>query len=325
MCLIESILEIEDLRPLPKLFLQKKLASQFALRVESDRRLQLAFGGKSSKMLFSELVDSYLLNEYRGSRAKEERRKLNYWVDQLGKKELIYITKKDISNALNILPKHLANATINRYKAAVSVVFSYACREFDLVDNPVRNIRSLPENNTRVRFLSEVERKRLLEACKQSQWQKLYLLVLLAITTGARKGELMNLRWSDLDYGRKTAFVETSKNGQPKTLLLTDSVIKELQQFNEDDDSLIFASTVKPDTPYCFTKPWYQALQDADVCDFTFHSLRHTCTSYLAMNGATLLEIAEILGHKQISVTQRYAHLCIEHKSNLINRVMGGI
>ena len=131
MCLIESILEIEDLRPLPKLFLQKKLASQFALRVESDRRLQLAFGGKSSKMLFSELVDSYLLNEYRGSRAKEERRKLNYWVDQLGKKELIYITKKDISNALNILPKHLANATINRNKAAVSVVFSYACREFD--------------------------------------------------------------------------------------------------------------------------------------------------------------------------------------------------
>jgi len=311
------------LKTITKTFPTKKLASQFALKVEGDRRLQLAFGGRSSKMLFSELVDSYLVNEYRGSRPKEERRKLNYWVGQFGQKELIYITRRDISSALNSLPKHLANATINRYKAAVSVVFSYACREFDLIDNPVINIRSLPENNTRVRFLSEVERKRLLDACKQSQWQKLYILVLLAITTGARKGELMNLKWSDLDYTRKTAYVKTSKNGEPKILLLTDSVIKELQQFDADDDSLIFSSTVKPDKPYCFTKPWYQALQDADVRNFTFHCLRHSCASYLAMNGASLLEIADVLGHKQIQMTKRYAHLCIEHKSSLINRVMG--
>ncbi len=68
-----------------------------------------------------------------------------------------------------------------------------------------------------------------------------------------------------------------------------------------------------------------KALEDADIKDFRFHDLRHTCASYLAQSGASLLEIAEILGHKQISVTKRYAHLCIEHKSSLINRVLGDI
>ena len=66
-------------------------------------------------------------------------------------------------------------------------------------------------------------------------------------------------------------------------------------------------------------------LEDADIKDFRFHDLRHSCASYLAQSGASLLEIADVLGHKQISVTKRYAHLCIEHKSSLINRVLGGI
>ena len=70
---------------------------------------------------------------------------------------------------------------------------------------------------------------------------------------------------------------------------------------------------------------WKRALEDADIKDFRFHDLRHSCALYLAQSGASLLEIADVLGHKQISVTKRYAHLCIEHKSNLINRVMGGI
>jgi integrase len=149
--------------------------------------------------------------------------------------------------------------------------------------------------------------------------------VLLAITTGARKGELTKLRWNDIDFERRTAYVSTTKNGQPKVLPLTDSVIKELQLFNKNDSRLIFESKVKENVAYCFTKPWKKALKDADIKDFRFHDLRHSCASYLAQSGASLLEIADVLGHKQISVTKRYAHLCIEHKSSLINRVMGSI
>jgi integrase len=226
---------------------------------------------------------------------------------------------------LDTLPSHLSNASINRHKAAISGVLTYACKKGYIKINPARLIPCLPENNERTRFLSEAERTRLFSSCRASHWDKLYLIVLLAITTGARKGELTKLRWNDIDFDRRTAYVATTKNGQPKVLPLTDSVIKELELFDTKDSSLIFASKIKENVAYCFTKPWKKALEDAEIKDFRFHDLRHCCASYLAQSGASLLEIADVLGHKQISVTKRYAHLCIEHKSSLINRVMGGI
>ena len=147
----------------------------------------------------------------------------------------------------------------------------------------------------------------------------------MAITTGARRGELLSLCWNDIDYERQTAYVLTSKNGESKVLPLTNSVIEELQKFNRNDSSLIFCSEIKPNKPYFFFKQWKRVREEAELVDFRFHDLRHTTASYLAQNGATLLEIADVLGHKQIEVTKRYAHLCIEHKSSLINRVMAGI
>ena len=315
----------KGIKSITKTFQSKRLASQFVLRIEGDRQLQLAFGGKSSKANFNELSFDYLLRGFKGKSLVDQKSRLNYWNQLLGSKQLLDITKSDIFNGLDNLPDKLTNATINRYKAVISVVFSYACREYDLPENPVNQIPSLPENNERIRFLSEAERTRLFSSCRASQWDKLYLLVLLAITTGARKGELTKLGWGDIDFDRRTAYVATTKNGQPKVLPLTDSVIKELQLFDTKDSSLIFASKIKEEVTYCFTKPWKRALEDAKIKDFRFHDLRHSCASYLAQSGASLLEIADVLGHKQISVTKRYAHLCIEHKSSLINRVLGSI
>jgi len=173
--------------------------------------------------------------------------------------------------------------------------------------------------------LSSSERKRLLNACRETSWSKLYLLVLTAITTGARRGELLGLRWNDIDFERQTAYVQTTKNGQPKVLPLTNDVVKELTKFRQQDSPLIFNSEIKPHKAFCFNKQWRKVLEIAEVEDFTFHCLRHTCASYLAQSGASLLEIADVLGHKQISMTKRYAHLCIDHKEKLINNVMSNI
>jgi len=313
------------MKPVTKTFNNKRSAVQFVNSIESDRNKLLAYTQSKSQTVFSIIIDEYLKKEYKGTRLNDERHKFIFWVEALGNKPIIDITSTDINEALSTLPVHLKNATINRYVAAISVVFSYACREYGLHINPVRQIPLLPENNERTRFLSEAERTSLFKACRASKWDKLYLIVLLAITTGARKGELTKLRWNDIDFDRRTAYVATTKNGQPKVLPLTDSVIRELQLFDSKDSSLIFGSRVKYDAPYCFTKPWKRALEDAEIKDFRFHDLRHTCASYLAQSGASLLEIADVLGHKQISVTKRYAHLCIEHRASLINRVLGGI
>lgn len=96
----------------------------------------------------------------------------------------------------------------------------------------------------------------------------------------------------------------------------------ELNKFKDQEPQLIFNSEIKPNKPYEFYKLWKKALAQAQIEDFRFHDLRHTTASYLAQSGASLLEIADVLGHKQIQMTKRYAHLCIEHKSKLINRVM---
>jgi len=316
----------KNFKTITKVFHAKKEAIAFSQEIEGSRKKHLSYTSiESSNLTFNELVSSYLLTENKDSRPNEKTLKLKYWITSIGSKQVRDITKNDICQALSKLNTTHSNATINRYKAAVSVVFTYACRQYGLTTNPTQYISSLPENNERTRFLSEAERTRLFSSCRASHWDKLYLIALLGITTGARKGELTKLRWNDIDFDRRTAYVATTKNGQPKVLPLTDSVIRELQLFDTKDISLIFASKIKEDAPYCFTKPWKKALEDADIKDFRFHDLRHSCASYLAQSGASLLEIADVLGHKQISVTKRYAHLCIEHKSSLINRVMGGI
>ena len=313
-------------KPISKTFSNKKLAIQFAKSMDSNREFFEAYGYENNKEIkLSLLINNYLNYEYKGKDKVEQTRKLNLWLKSLGDIAIKEIKASSISKTLSTLPSYLSNASINRHKAAISGVLTYAFRKGYVKTNPVRIIPSLPENNERTRFLSEAERTRLFSSCRASHWDKLYLIVLLAITTGARKGELTKLRWNDIDFERRTAYVSTTKNGQPKVLPLTNSVIRELQVFNKNDSRLIFESKVKENVAYCFTKPWKKALKDAEIEDFRFHDLRHSCASYLAQSGASLLEIADVLGHKQISVTKRYAHLCIEHKSSLINRVMGSI
>jgi len=305
-----------------KTFLTKKQASLFALKLEDSVKDHQAY---SSKLTFDELIEHYLTNGYLGTKPQMQRSRLNHWSRVLANKAVNDISRSNIEFGLRQLPKELSNSTINKYKKLVSLVFNYGIRELGLLDNPTRYIRSLPEKKGRTRYLSDNERNSLFKACRDSKWDKLYLLVLMAITTGARRGELLSLRWNSLDIDKQTAYVLTSKNGEPKVLPLTKSVINELQRFNLTDSSLIFASETNPDKPFIFFKQWKRVRDKAELIDFRFHDLRHTTASYLAQNGATLLEIADVLGHKQIEVTKRYSHLCIGHKSSLINRVMGDI
>ena len=305
-----------------KTFPHKKDARSFVLKIEGSEMGHRAF---SSKMNFNALVEMYLSNEYLGTKPQMQRSRLKHWLNHMGEMPINDIHKDDITAGLDTLPKKLSNATINKYKQLASVVFNYGIRELGLTENPTRYIRYLPEKKGRTRYLSNNERKHLFRACRASKWELLYLLVLMAITTGARRGELQSLRWNDIDFEKQAAYVSNTKNGEAKVLPLTIDVINELQVFITNDSSLLFASKITPSKPYVFYKPWKKVVDEAELIDFRFHDLRHTTASYLAQNGATLLEIADVLGHKQIEVTKRYAHLCIEHKSTLINRVMGGI
>jgi len=136
----------------------------------------------------------------------------------------------------------------------------------------------------------------------------------------------MALRYADLDLAAGTAHVRTSKNGEQRVLPLVPAVVEEIKRFGKaTPDSFLFASAKRPDKPILFDSAFITATRDARIEDFRFHDLRHSCASYLAQNGATLLEIADVLRHKSLDVTRRYSHLAVGHKAALVGRVLGGI
>ena len=212
---------------------------------------------------------------------------------------------------------------MNRYMTSIGHAFTVAIREWEWLEhNPVRPVRKLREARGRARFLSDEERECLLAACRTTSDRRLYPLVVLAISTGARRGELLRLRWPHIDLEWQVAVLHETKNGQRRALPLHGrawEVIGELKRVRHFDTDLIFAGR---DGRALFPRrPWERALQLARVDDFRFHDLRHSAASYLAMNGATLVEIAEILGHQTLEMVRRYSHFSEQHTSRVIERM----
>ena len=335
-------IDMPGIRTFSRSFRTKKNARTWAKKTEGSLEEARVQGNNLARnltldVLITELANSCTLN-------KATAGALTWWKDNYGHELCILLDKTTIRDALKSLSEGQArrgngkgkskvttrqrtNATINRYKASLSAAFEYGREHYDLPGNPCREIKALPVSRGRIRWLDGDEKTALLKACKASDWDKLYLLVTMAVTTGARLGELMRLKWSDIDFTSRRAYVYQTKNGEPRVLPLTESIVTQLQALTRPIDSqmLLFPSLRKPGKPFEFRKHWIKAVEKSGVTNFRFHDLRHTCASYLAQNGATLLQIAEILGHKQLEVTKRYAHLCVDHKQELVDRVLGDV
>ncbi len=288
---------------------------------------------EAKRHTLAELVERYIA-EVVPSRRKADHQvltaQLRWWSSRLGAYTLADVTPSMIADHRDRLAKgegmsghKIAPATQNRYLQALSHAFSVAVREWEwLEDNPIRRVRKLKEPRGRVRFLSEDERQRLLEVCKESKCRNLYPLVLLAISTGARQGELLSLRWPDIDLDRGLATVHHTKNGERRALPLAGPALQELKsrsRVRRIDTNLVFANR-RGVAPFP-RAAWDLALERAEIEDFRFHDLRHSAASYLAMTGATLAELAEILGHKTLAMVKRYSHLTEQHTSRVVARM----
>jgi integrase len=327
-----------------KTFTRKTDPTTWARRLEADQEAMIALGESGAKLPFSTLARRYM-DDFQG-RDTSRPGQVRWWTAKFGDRALYDISSDDIRQALEdfsrgqalrwdgIAPggkakftstgRNRSPATINRKRAALSSLFRYAIDEGLLRSNPVQGVRSRAENNKRVRYLSDDERAALLLACRGSHWDRLYLLVLMALMTGARQGELLSLAWTDLDFASRTAYLEQTKNGERRVITLPHPVIEELMTIR-CQSGLIFPGEKYPHKPYTFRKHWDKALLTAGVENFRFHDLRHSAASYLAMNGASLIEIADVLGHRSLQTTQRYTHLSIDHKQKLTDRVFEGM
>jgi integrase len=206
-------------------------------------------------------------------------------------------------------------------------MLTIATKEWRLLDrNPVADITRKKETRGRTRFLTEQERDKLLEVCAQNGWPQLHTLVILAISTGARRGELINLRWDQLDLKAGRAIVTETKNGEARTLPLVGKALEALRVMKLNGSAkseYVFPNPSGFPGPFeQFDHRWYEALTAADIEGFRFHDLRHCCASYLAANGASLLEIADVLGHKTLAMVRRYSHLTQSHKATVIEKMV---
>ena len=188
---------------------------------------------------------------------------------------------------------------------------------------PISKITKPREPSGRVRFLSDDERERLLNACKASDNPFLYVVVVLAISSGMRQSEIMNLTWQQVDLKRKQIILEKTKNKTCRTIplasLALDLLLEHLQEC-QLHHHLLFPGKIAG-KPMDLRKAWISALKQAGIKDFRFHDLRHSAASYLAMSGCSLVEIGVLLGHKRLEVTKRYAHLSQKHISKIVERM----
>jgi len=211
--------------------------------------------------------------------------------------------------------------TVNRYLAALSHALSIAVREWGWLENSAaRKVARLKEPSGRVRFLSDEERDRLLAECRESRNLYLYPAVVLALSTGIRQGELLGLRWQDVDFQRQVIVLHKTKNDERRAVPLVGHALKVMQELRgsaHSDSDLIFEASRKGKSVSIRTA-WDRALLRAKIQNFRFHDLRHSTASYLAMNGASLAEIADVLGHKTLQMVKRYAHLSEQHTARVV-------
>jgi len=256
---------------------------------------------------------------------------LEWWKSQIGVRFIADVTpsmvskcRDDLSATPSARNKPMADATVNHYLIALSKVFNAAISDWGWLDeSPMFHVKKLKLDNARDRFLTEDERSKLLQASQHSSCKFLYAVILIALTTGARKSEILEIEWKRIDFERNLLIFNKTKNGEARSVALVPAVARELKKLRSVpriDTDLVFA---RKDglKPLEMKKHWLKAFQEAELEDFKFHDLRHTAASYLAMNGATLVELKHIMGHKTMAMVARYAHLTENHTSEIINKM----
>ena len=214
----------------------------------------------------------------------------------------------------------VSEATINRELAFLKNLFTKAIEWGKATENPVKKVQLYREQNGRTRYLTEDEEARLLAVCSP----QVRPLVITALHTGFRASELLSLIWQDVDFRRGVVMVRAgyAKNGEARSVPMNDTLtmLMKSAKLHAAEGGRMFRN--RHGEPYrSFRTAFERAVHRAGNQDFTFHDLRHTFASRLVMAGVDLPTVKELLGHKDITMTLRYAHLSTDHKQAAVKKL----
>ncbi|MDI1229860.1 MAG: site-specific integrase [Methylobacter sp.] len=296
----------------------------------------------AAKKTLGDAIDRYI-SEVLPTKPKlqvDQTTQLNWFKSELGEVPLANVTTPLIVDCRNKLNTEMGQrgkvrspATVVRHLAALSAMFSHCISEWEWTrDNPVKRVKKPTVSNDRVRFLDDNERQRFLKACQESSNKQLYLCVILAMSSGMRQAELMELTWKDLDLKAGFLLLNETKNGEKRRVPLAGhglELLRDHAKVRRLDTPMLFPSKKNPLNPIDLRRPFENAVRLAEIEDFHWHDLRHCCASYLLMNGASLPEIAKVLGHKSLAMVMRYSHMSDDHAGNVVasmnQKIFGGV
>ncbi|MCX5711589.1 MAG: tyrosine-type recombinase/integrase [Candidatus Omnitrophica bacterium] len=231
-------------------------------------------------------------------------------------KHLHEITPFLVEQFKNKTSREVSPASTNRALTRLKAIFNKAIawKKFN-GDNPVKSVKFFKEDNARLRFLEKEEICKLIKNCSKT----LRAIVIVALNTGMRKSEILNLKWHDIDFKRGNIYLLKTKNGEKREIPM-----------NEEVKGVLIKVRKHPDSPYIFPnefgkpftnirKSFFTACKKSNIINFRFHDLRHTFASQLVMCGVDLNTVRELLGHKSLEMTLRYSHLSPEHKKRAVD------
>ncbi len=325
------LIRVAPHKPVSKTFKHQTTAKRWAEKTE----LELREGtyntiAEARKHTVADAIDRYEKHVLPSVKRSKRDHILYWWKERVGHYLLNDVTPAIVAELRDQLGteatrqgKQRAPGTIVRYLVTLSHIFSIALKEWQwCTNNPVAKVSkpSLPRG--RIRFLDDNERERLLEACKESKNKHLYTIVVIALSTGMRRGEILNLTWKDIDLINGKILLHHTKNNDHRSVPLSGHALELVKQLDKSrrrlDTQLLFPGT-SSSKPIDFRSAWRRAMRRACITDYTFHDNRHSCASYLLMNGESLAVVGEILGHRNAQTTKRYSHLSDSHRLKAVS------
>jgi len=272
---------------------------------------------KKSDMRFQELTEKYLeYGKINGKRSLER--------DECSVKALMdyfeYFKASQI-NSLHIegykkkrLEEKKMPGTINRELACLKHMFNLAIKWKFVRENPVREVKFLKAKKYEMQILNRIEIDLLVKAAEE----RLKPVLIVALNTGMRRGELLGLSWNDIDFANYNMHVKNTKSGRDRIIPMNSLVAATLKKQDMSEKFVFLHSWEKDKSFNNVTRSLHRACKKIGIEKFRFHDLRHTAATLMVQSGVDLVTVKEILGHSNIQTTMIYCHTSQESKRKAV-------
>lgn len=311
---------ISGRRKREKISKNRKLAEN----VLAKRRVEIAEGRyldvrkEKKRWKFTDFADEYYKYHCANMKSRKKTHEVHLRVLRAYFKDkyLDQISVMDVEKFKTKRINEVSPATVNRALSCLKSLFNKAIawEKFDGM-NPVCKVKLLKENNKRLRYLEKEEIERLLAVCDES----LKPVVVVALNTGMRLGEILGLKWQDVDFRRGIIYLLRTKSGDKREIPMNELVRRALTGVRKHPSSEYIFCHKDGNPRKTVRKSFSTAMKKSNIENFRFHDLRHTFASHLVMAGIDLNTVRELLGHADLTMTLRYAHLSQDHKKNAVD------